>query len=152
MRVIDGDTVAVTPVDGALDPSDGNPQEHVVRLLGLDAPEMNRGKDLAPECGARTATYHLGGILPRGLPVVLEYDAHTEHTDRYGRSLAYIAAPGYQDAGLRQITDGYATPWYPAGKPEPERMRVYRLAADTAVRQHAGAHSQCATVGRGRGS
>jgi micrococcal nuclease len=151
IRVVDGDTVAVTPVPGVLEPTgehDGVP-EHTVRILGVDAPEMNYRKDAEPECGAQTATNHLGGILPQGLPVVIEYDATADRMDRYGRSLAYVTTRGGTDAGLKQVADGYAMPWYPKSEPEPERVAEYRMAADTAVDQRAGAHSQCPAIGRG---
>lgn len=151
MRVIDGDTVAVRPVAGSLDPNDehdGVP-EHTVRILGIDAPEMNYGKDAEPECGAQTATNHLGGILPRGLPVTVQFDAVADRTDRYDRSLAYVVTRGGTDAGLTQVADGYAMPWYPKNEPEPERVPEYHAAADTAVKLRAGAHSQCPTIGRG---
>ncbi|MEU6261824.1 hypothetical protein [Saccharopolyspora shandongensis] len=87
----------VEQIEGALDVNNDIPGEHVVRLLGIDAPEMNYRKAIGPECGAKTAL----------------------------------------------------NTWNPEGELEPERVRGYRMATDTAVRQHAGAHSQCATVGRG---
>lgn len=151
IRVIDGDTVAVLPVAGLLEATDkhiGIP-DHTVRLLGIDAPEMNYHKDAEPECGARAATDHLGGILPQGMPVTIEYDPGADRTDRYGRSLAYVITPAHNDAARQQVTDGYAMPWFPKGEPEPQRIPEYRTAADNAVALHAGAHSQCSSIGRG---
>lgn len=149
VRVIDGDTVAVKPVPGELEADDGSPDEHVVRLLGIDAPEMNAGEDAEPECGAKAATDHLGGILPVGLPVVVEYDPVVDHQDRYDRTLGYVITPGLGDANEQQVADGYAMPWYPEGEPEPSRVPEYRMAADTAMSQRHGLHSQCPSVGRG---
>lgn len=151
IRVIDGDTVAVLPVAGLLDATDkhiGIP-EHTVRRLGIDAPEMNYHKDAEPECGARAATDHLGGLLPQGMPVTIEFDPGADRTDRYGRSLAYVITPAHNDAARQQVTDGYAMPWFPKGEPEPHRIPEYRTAADNAVALHAGAHSQCSSIGRG---
>lgn len=150
IRVIDGDTVAVQPVDGVLEVTGtrGDVPEHTVRLLGIDAPEMNYRKDTGPECGAKAATDHLGGILPQGMPVTIEFDPGADRTDRYGRSLAYVITPAYNDAARQQVTDGYAMPWFPKGEPEPQRIPEYRTAADRAVALHAGAHSQCASIGR----
>jgi micrococcal nuclease len=151
VRVIDGDTVAVRPVTGALraDTEHAGAPEVTVRILGIDAPEMNYHKGLAPECGAQAATDHLGGILAQGLPVVLDFDPAADHTDRYGRTLAYVETSAHVDAGLQQISDGYAMPWYPKSAREPERVPPYRAAAAAAVAAHAGAHSWCASIGRG---
>lgn len=148
-RVIDGDTVAVEPVPGKLEENGRSPGEHVVRLLGIDAPEMNVSKDAEPECGAKAATDHLGGILPVGLPVVVEYDPVADRKDRYGRTLGYVITPALDDAGEQQVADGYAMPWHPESEPEPARESDYRMAAETAVSQRHGLHSQCASVGRG---
>ncbi|MGI8307035.1 thermonuclease family protein [Saccharopolyspora hattusasensis] len=150
IRVIDGDTVAVKPVADSLESTSehNGVAEHTVRILGINAPEMNYHKDVDPECGAKAATDHLGGTLAQGLPVTIQYDAKADRTDHYGRSLAYVATPNGTDAGLQQIVDGYAMPWYPKDRPEPERMPEYRMAADTAVNQHAGTHSHCETIGR----
>lgn len=150
IRVIDGDTIAVQPVDDVLETTgehDGV-AEHVVRLLGIDAPEMNYGKDIAPQCGAQTATNHLGSILPEQLPVIIQYDDSADRTDRYGRSLAYVSTPGDGDAGRQQIIDGYAMPWYPEGEPEPERIPEYRSGANSAASSYAGLHSQCQSICR----
>lgn len=148
-RVIDGDTVAVAPVEGVLEPTGDGADEHVVRVLGIDAPEMNYSSTEAPECGAEAATKRLEQTLPVGMPVTIEYDAEADRTDRYGRSLAYVTTRGGTDAGLQQVADGYAMPWYPESEPQPERVPEYRMAADTAVSQGLGAHADCPSVGRG---
>jgi micrococcal nuclease len=149
IRVIDGDTIVVRAVAGALQPTNDAGTQHTVRLLGIDAAEMNYGKETGPECGAREATDHLESILPEGMPVIVSYDPKADRTDRYSRSLAYVTTRGGTDAGLRQVADGYAMPWYPESEPEPERVAEYRMAADAAVKHRAGAHSQCPTIGRG---
>ena len=62
VRVIDGDTIAVQPTGSLVDTGYG---EHSVRLLGIDAPEMHKTTDQAPDCGAEAATEHLEELLAR---------------------------------------------------------------------------------------
>lgn len=147
-RVIDGDTVAVEPVEGILEATGEEADEHIVRILGIDAPEMNYSSGDSPECGAQEATDRLEQTLPVDMPVTVKFDPESDRTDRYGRSLAYVTTRGGTDTGLQQIADGYAVPWFPDGEPEPERVPEYRMATDTAVSQGLGAHAGCATVGR----
>ena len=68
-RVVDGDTLDCS----------GGPR---IRLLLIDAPEMNQG-----DFGA-TAKTALEQLAPLGSEVMLEYDI--ELNDRYGRTLAYL--------------------------------------------------------------
>lgn len=68
-RVVDGDTLDCS----------GGPR---VRLLLIDAPEMNQG-----DFGA-AAKIALEQLAPLGSEVLLEYDI--EERDRYGRTLAYL--------------------------------------------------------------
>lgn len=148
VRVIDGDTIAVETVPGVLEANGDDPEEHVMRLLGIDAPEMNLRKPDGPDCGAKEATHHLEQTLPVGMPVTAAFDPEADRTDRYGRSLAYVTTRGGTDAGLRQVADGYAMPWYPKDEPQPERVPEYRIAADAASSQRLGAHAQCPSIGR----
>ncbi len=71
--VIDGDTVVVF----------SNVGPRIVRLIGVDAPELYSRDPL----GEAAAT-HLRQLLPRGAQVWLELDFGTE--DIYGRLLAYL--------------------------------------------------------------
>ena len=77
-RVTDGDTIRVRLV-GA--------DETSVRLIGVDTPERAR-PNTPVECFAEEAARYLAGLLPVGERVRLVYDV--EHTDRYGRTLAYV--------------------------------------------------------------
>lgn len=70
IRIIDGDTLVVTG-------------DERVRLIGIDAPEMNQD-----ECFAGQSTAHLTALVPPGTRVRLVYDV--ERYDRYGRTLAYL--------------------------------------------------------------
>jgi len=86
--------------------------------------------------------------LPEYMPVTIQYDAQADRSDKYGRSLAYVTTQGGTDVGLAQVTDGFATPWYPNGEPEPERVPAYTEAADAAIDAEAGAHGECQVIGR----
>lgn len=150
MRVVDGDTITVVPTDGleATGTHDGT-AEHTVRLLGIDAAEMNYHSGSDPDCGAQEATDHLDELLPEGTEVTITFDPRSDHTDYYGRSLAYVGTDEVTDVGAAQVADGFAMPWYPEDEPEPERVATYRMAADTATDQGLGAHATCETIGRG---
>lgn len=77
VRVIDGDTIWV----------EGRGTVEKVRLLGIDAPEMNYGKG-RPDCGAAEATRALRARLD-GKGVALERYGR----DDYGRTLAIVFDP-----------------------------------------------------------
>lgn len=83
VRVVDGDTVRVR-VDGAGTMLPAG--EHRVRLLGIDAPEMNLDSG-SPECGAVAATAFLTSLLDDA-GVWLQPDR--EHRDRFDRPLRYM--------------------------------------------------------------
>lgn len=147
VRIIDGDTVAVQPTD-QLPATDDAGAEHVVRILGIDAPEMNHTGDQDPECGAEDATEHLAELLPDGSEVAVMYDEKADKSDRYGRSLAYIESPDVDDAGLSMVTAGHAAPWVPQSEPEPARFSTYEAAMRDAQAAGAGGWAQCPTIGR----
>ena len=146
VRVIDGDTIAVAPIPGTLAPTNDAGDEHHVRLLGIDTPEMNYRADDGPECGAQEATDHLEEILPQGQTVLLKWDAYADHADQYGRSLAYVrtddTATG--DVGGALIAGGYAVPYVPRGEPRPEMSDLYEAIAAAAAT--AGPLSECAAT------
>lgn len=73
-----------------------------VRVIGIDTPEMG-------QCGYAEATGNLRAILG-DRPVTLTAGARDD-ADRYGRTLRYVDVGGL-DAGLRQITQGYAVARY----------------------------------------
>lgn len=150
IRVIDGDTIAVKPTS-RLPATNEQGTEHVVRLLGIDTPEMNYTSG-NPECGAKGATSNLKAVLPKDTGVTVTYDARSDHTDRYGRSLAYVGFKNpetpFTDAAMAQTTLGYAEAWYPKGEPVPERFSNYQQAAETAQIEGHGSWAQCDTLGR----
>ncbi len=95
MRVVDGDTIIV---------GFENATEYV-RLIGIDAPEMNdRG---GTECYATESTKHLQDIAETGL-VILDFDETQGMKDSYGRLLAYVRLPEGIDIGEQMLKDGYA--------------------------------------------
>lgn len=150
IRVIDGDTIAVKPTSG-LPATNELGTEHVVRLLGIDAPEMNYASG-NPECGAQNATSNLEAVLPKDTGVTITYDARSDHTDRYGRSLAYVGFKRpdtpFIDAATAQTSLGYAEAWYPQGEPAPARFSNYQKAAENAQVEGFGSWHQCDTLGR----
>lgn len=148
VRVVDGDTIVVQPVAGVLHPTNDAGTQSTVRLLGIDAAEMNYGKATGPECGAQEATDNLEKLLPAGSPVTITFDARADRTDRFGRSLAYVGSSTGDDINLAQVTKGYAEAWYPKGEPEPERVPAYKKAAVAASQQGLGAQGSCASIGR----
>lgn len=90
VRVVDDDTISVKPV-GDLIENSLTAGEHIVRLLGIDTPDLNKMSDEPAECGAIEATAALRDLLPEGTAVLIEYDSRADRSDRYGRSLAYVS-------------------------------------------------------------
>lgn len=77
IKIVDGDTIDVTIGE----------DEHCIRLLNIDAPEIGRN-GLPTDCLAEDAKNYLAQQLPIGTKVTLAYDRET--TDRYGRDLAAV--------------------------------------------------------------
>lgn len=96
-RVIDGDTIVV---------EEGHIQE-TVRLVGIDAPEMNATNSRPPECYAPEATNLLAALLPLGTAVTLVPDPTQDERDQYGRLLAYVFL-GDQNINGKLVADGAA--------------------------------------------
>lgn len=149
IRVVDGDTIAVVPTD-QLPATNERGTEHYVRVLGIDAPEMNKMGDAPEECGAQDATDHLVTLLNDQQSVSLVFDTISDHTDRFGRSLAYVETTGGQpvDVGHEQIRAGFAEAWYPQSEPEPGRYAGYLAAQEEAAAARLGAFGACGSVGR----
>lgn len=147
VRVVDGDTVVVAPVSGVLPTTPGG--GHTVRLLGVDAPEMNPEGSSEPACGARDAASRLARLLEPGQEVTLVWDVRSDRTDRYGRSLAYLEVrtrDGVTDVGQELITEGFAAAWYPVGEPRPQRSDQYER--QQAQARDRGSWPVCTTLGR----
>lgn len=101
--VLDGDTVIL----GVCDSSD--PAATTVRLLGVDAPEIEH-PDQAEECYGPEAAAYLTELLT-GQTVTLRFD--TECFDKYDRTLAYVYLTDDEGdevlVNALVIREGYAT-------------------------------------------
>ncbi|HEX30849.1 TPA: nuclease [Candidatus Poribacteria bacterium] len=99
VRVIDGDTVAVTV--------EGERGERMVRYLGIDAPE--RGKDGEPGEPFAEEAFEYNKALVEGKTVWLEFDKRRK--DKYDRLLAYVYLDPLKLSMVNAIflSQGYAT-------------------------------------------
>lgn len=96
LRVVDGDTVEVAYHGG-----------RSVRVIGIDTPETVHPTEPV-ECGGPAASALAHRMLD-GKDVQLVFDPSQGRTDAYGRTLAYIEAPGVGDFGLAMVRRGAAT-------------------------------------------
>ncbi len=116
VRVIDGDTIWVQ--------SAGKVEK--IRLLGIDAPEMNYGKG-RPECGAADATTALRRKIDGK---VVELERHG--LDDYGRTLAIVLLPSApRDRNVNEwlLREGYAELFRKARHPDREKFIATERAA-----------------------
>lgn len=137
VSVADGDTLTIWA--GAVNVK--------VRLLGIDAPEIAHFGN-PDQCGGPEARTGLRELLPVGTEVTATTDARADRTDRYGRTLAYVASANVPDVALALIERGLAEAWIPEGEPEPGRWDAYRKAQDTAKRSSEGSWRACGVLGR----
>ena len=107
-EVIDGDTIRLRGDD-------------VVRLLQIDAPELNDG-----ECYSRRSRAALAQLLPAGARVRLEADHRVsflhgrsrldaDKVDRFGRRLAYVFRAD-ENVNVTLVRRGAASVWFYDGK------------------------------------
>lgn len=137
-RVADGDTLTVADASG---------HTTRVRLLGIDAPELAHDGRSA-ECGAEEAGSALTRLAAQR-PAQLVTDPHADPTDRYGRTLAYLAlGDDGTDPALQLLRDGLVSAWYPRGEPAPARYRIYRQAQEQAQEARTGSWATCPHLGR----
>ncbi len=125
-RVTDGDTIRCS--------------EERIRLLLIDAPEMDQGPF------GRAAQAFLEAIVPVGSEVGLGYDV--ERLDRYGRTLAYVYRHDGRMVNAMMARQGFAVPLvYP---PNVRFVDAIRAAADSARADRIGLWSveafECAPV------
>lgn len=147
-RIIDGDTLAVKPTEEfpATNDNENNP-EHVIRILGIDAPEMNKKSKDPAECGAKEATQALGKYAPVGSDIKISYDKNSDKSDRYDRTLAYLSSDSYNDIGSTMVYEGYAVPYYPKSAYEPKRYSGYVSDAQSAGSSQKGNYASCKNFG-----
>jgi len=135
-RVVDGDTLIVRL---------GRRQEEIVRLIGIDSPELHESAKLAREASrtgrdptaiqalGRRAAAFTAGMLPPGRRVGIEFDV--EHRDREGRLLAYVWRDDGTLVNLALLDAGYA--WLltiPPNVRHADRFRACLVAARAARR------------------
>lgn len=113
IRVTDGDTIKVKGPSG----------EMIVRLVGIDAPEVSHKKREPGQPFSQQATKHLAGLVLNKPVRIEEYGK-----DRYGRTLAvvYLNAKNVNlemvKAGLAEVYGGTHAPGFdPAPYLEAER-------------------------------
>src|ERR687895_1878824 len=97
IRVIDGDTIVVRPLEETARP------RYTVRLLGIDSPERS-----PKECGSDLASQSARRLAPRGRRVLLKTDPTQPLFDRFDRLLAYVKLRGGPQLNKAQITRGWA--------------------------------------------
>lgn len=129
-RVIDGDTITARSVTGK--------DLGRIRLLGLDAPELDTNDCWAPQA-RDAATNYLDGNRVR-----LTRDPKNDNRATYGRLLRYVDLDHdgrTGDASLRLIQQGHA-PSY-ANQHEHSRYRDYEDAQDNAQDHARGLWGKC---------
>ena len=91
-RVTDGD--AITARDGRV--------EKIIRLVGIDAPEVSHKKREKGQPFSQQPTKYLGGLVLNQTVEIKEYGQ-----DRYGRTLGVVLATG-KNVNLEMVKAGYA--------------------------------------------
>ena len=96
VKCVDGDTFRVM-IDS---------EEHLVRMLAIDTPELAKNENKA-EYYANEASNYTCNKITNAKKIELEYDPKSDKVDKYDRVLAWV----YVDGKLLQedlIKDGYA--------------------------------------------
>lgn len=104
VRVIDGDTIAITY----------NDIEEKVRLIGINTPETVDPRRPV-QCFGKEATKEMKSLVS-GKEVGLEFDDTQSLRDIYGRLLAYVYLPDGEMVNRKMLAEGYAYE-YTYGKP-----------------------------------
>ena len=103
--VIDGDTIKINY----------NGTDTLLRLIGINAPEVN-GSYTTAQCYGTESTKYLTDLLA-GKDVKIEADPTQDSTDDYKRLLRYVYLDG-EDIGLNMLSGGYAREYtYNSNKP-----------------------------------
>ncbi len=136
--VLDGDT---------FDLRDKAKQNHRVRLLGIDAPELATD-DAKAQCGAATAKKALAKLLPAGTSVTVSFDPRADNHDRFGRDLGYVRTAKTGDVALSLLQRGIVASWSPASSRPPSRKATYDAAEAKARNAKKGLWAACDSIGR----
>ncbi len=108
IRVVDGDTIIVEIDEGASrqnDLRDTIPQNRIIRLIGVDTPEVVDSRKTV-ECFGKEASEFTKNLL-LGKRVRLESDPTQGDRDKYGRLLRYVFLPDGMLVNKTIITEGY---------------------------------------------
>jgi micrococcal nuclease len=136
VRVVDGDTIIVAPLEPRRESSGPVPQARL-RLLGVDTPETVQPGHPVEPWGAE-ATAFTKEFLASSQPLEIRLDRRRK--DRYGRFLAYVYVDGRMlneelvRAGLAEVVD------YPGDSPQIKR--VLRQAEEEARDEQRGLWSE----------
>ena len=128
VRVADGDTIQVELSTG---------RRERVRVLGIDAPELN-----PLQCYGRQATER-ARALADGKSVRLVLDSTQDDRDRFDRLLAYVLVDESLDLGRELVAEGSASVFV-FDRPF-RRISSYRDAESEARRARAGLWRACAS-------
>ena len=96
MRVTDGDTFRA---------ADGSAKGMIIRLIGVDAPELHSSRNKLKHEFGDEAAHYLEKLIG-GKRVRFEYDV--DRTDKYGRTLAYVYLEDGTFVNAKLIANGYA--------------------------------------------
>lgn len=127
-KIVDGDTVNVTPSRGALK----------IRMLGIDAPETHFPTPdkgiVAQQPWGDMATAYLQGFIREGSRVTLQ----TWGEDKYNRTLGFVFSKKV-DINLQMVRAGWAVPYIICSGPNctrkfftDNRVREYLMSCDAA--------------------
>lgn len=95
-RVVDGDTFWI---------DSGTEKGEKIRLIGVDAPESRRTSRKEVGFFGKESKRYLSNLL-LNKEVSIEYDV--DHTDRYGRTLAYVYLKDGTFVNAELVKQGYA--------------------------------------------
>lgn len=138
LSVFDGDTFSARTASGS---------KVTIRLLGIDAPELDREDASESDCGAAESTKALERLIGQRR-VALVADPVSDSTDRFGRLLRYVDTEAIDDVARQLVIAGMVAAWYPASEPTPTRYADYQSLEDVARAHRVGLWARCATIGR----
>ena len=96
VRVIDGDTIVVSP-------------NEKVRLIGVDTPETVHPNKVVACFGKEAKQFTRDAVEGKTIRLVMDtVNAKRQHKDRYGRTLAYAYLPDGKMLNAELIRQGYA--------------------------------------------
>lgn len=136
VRIVDGDTLAVKPVEGLGESKD---DEVLVDLVGITAPTGD-------QCGADLAVDNLAQSLPEGAALQIIPDQKLGETSPEGNYLGYVYS-GTEDLSASQVSTGAA--WASLGKDDiqPENFLEYSNMSMRATQAGLGSWGSCEDFG-----